>query len=285
MIKNRLIKLSLLTSALILVCVSTLPGVSADTQALPTLRITLGAGGAASTAAAAATKLAGTASVAATKVAGTATTLAGTAAALATKAAVAKTTLTPPVATGAQAATDAITSYASSVLGITVTVKKAGGLSGDINKALSQSPKGSAAQLSAVNLAVISYGAILTNGAASLSYGSGTVTGDVTVDVQGSSLGVYSLATTYSGTLDANAALALAKKTFPNLSGFSYTAQTVTKGFAWYAKGNIKGFNTQTKKFETMAEAVILYILPTTTGKATVTATVGRGTFATAVKP
>ena len=276
--KNRLTKLAISTSILVLILTSTLPGVSADTQTLPTPRITLGASGGTS-------GVAATAAAAATKAAAALTQAAPTVAAAATKAALAKQTITPPAATGAQAATDAIKSYASSVLGITVTVTKAGGLTSAITRTLSQSPKGSAAQLSAVNLAVTSYGATLSNGAASLSYGSGTVTGDVTVDVQGSSLGVYSLLTTYSGTLDANAALDLAKKTFPNLAGFTYTPQTVTKVFAWYAKGNVTGYNTQTKKFETMAEAVILYVLPSTTGKATVSATVGRGTFATAVKP
>gem|GEM_PF-5790747 len=34
-----------------------------------------------------------------------------------------------------------------------------------------------------------------------------------------------------------------------------------------------------------MAEAVILYVLPSTTGKASVSATVGRGQFASSVKP
>lgn len=276
--KNRITKFTITISILALIFVSTLTTVSADTQALPTPRITLGASGGAS-------GVAATAAAAATKASAALTQAAPTAAALATKAALAKQTITPPATTGAQAATDAITSYASSVLGVTVTVKKSGGLTSTITRSLSQSPKGSAAQLSAVNLAVTSYGATLNNGVASLSYGSGTVTGDVTVDVQGSSLGVYSLFTTYSGTLDANSALELAKKTFPNLSGFTYTAQTVTKGFAWYAKGTVTGYNTKTKKFEAMAEAVILYVLPTTTGKATVTATVGRGTFATAVKP
>lgn len=272
--KNRLTQLVMSISILVLILASTLPGVLADTETRPTPRITLGASGVAATVAAATTKAAAALTQAAP-----------TLAAAATKAALAQQTITPPAATGAQAATDAIKSYASSVLGITVTVTKAGGLTSAITRTLRQSPKGSAAQLSAVNLAVTSYGATLSNGAASLSYGSGTVTGDVTVDVQGSSLGVYSLLTTYSGTLDANAALDLAKKTFPNLAGFTYTPQTVTKGFAWYAKGNVTGYNTQTKKFETMAEAVILYVLPSATGKATVTATVGRGTFATAVKP
>ncbi len=260
-------KLAIASALIALLLGAMLPGVSAESAALPTLMVTRPSGGGAATAAVAATRLA------------------GTTAAAATKAANLKATLTPFATTGSDAASQAITSYASSVLGITVTVKKAGGLTGDVNKILSQTPKGTSAQNAVVKLAVTTYGAVLSNGGASLSYGSGTVSGDVTVDVQGSSLGVYSLLVSNTGTLNADTALELAKKTYPNLAGFTYTPQTVSKGYAWYAKGNVSGYNPTTKKFESMAEAIILYVLPGATGKATVTATVGRGTFATAVKP
>jgi hypothetical protein len=211
--------------------------------------------------------------------------LAGTAAAAATKTTNLKATLTPFATTGSDAASQAITSYASSVLGINVTVKKAGGLTGDVSKLISQTANGSSAQTAAAKLAVTTYGAVLSNGGASLSYGDGTVTGDVTVDVQGASLGVYSLLVSNTGTLNADSALELAKKTYPNLAGFKYTPLTVTKGYAWYVRTTVTGYNTKTKKFEQMAESVILYVLPGTNGKATVSATVGRGTYATAVKP
>jgi hypothetical protein len=69
------------------------------------------------------------------------------------------------------------------------------------------------------------------------------------------------------------------------VAGYTYTPQTVTKGFAWYAKGTDQGYDLKTKKVTVLAEAVILYVLPGTGGKATVTATVGRGDFATTVKP
>ncbi|MBM4425475.1 MAG: hypothetical protein FJ030_19215 [Chloroflexi bacterium] len=216
----------------VLLFAAMLPGASANTLALPTPRITLpsGSGGGGGNTAA-------TAAAASTNVAQAAV----TAAAAATKASGIKATLTPFATTGSSAATTAITSYASSVLGISVTVKKAGGLTGDVTKSLTQTPSGSQAQLSAVNLAVTSYGALLSNGAASLSYGSGTVTGDVTVDVQGSSLGVYSLMASYSGTLDANSALTLAKNTFPGVSGFSYTQQTVRKAMRGMPKATSRG--------------------------------------------
>ncbi len=273
MTHHRLFRLGLVAALVVLVLAAALPGVSAETAALPTPRLTLGAGGSAGGALA-------TAAAIATKTIATSQ-------AISTKAAQVKLTLTPGTTTGAQAATTAITDYASSVLGIKVTVKQAGGLTGQVTRTISQTPKGGTAQQAVVKLAVITYGATLSNGAASLSYGTGTVTGNVQVDVQGSSLGVYSLLTTSTSTstLDSSAALSLAKKTFPNLANFPYTAQTVTKGYAWYAKGSVTGYDTSLKKFVTLAEAVILYVLPGTNGKATVTATVGRGDFATAVKP
>jgi hypothetical protein len=257
-------KLAIAGALIVLMLGAMLPGVSAESAALPTLKVTRPGG---ATAAAAATKLA------------------GTAAAVATKAANLKATLTPYATTGSDAASQAITSYASSVLGITVTVKKAGGLTGDVTKLLSQTPKSSSAQTATAKLAVTTYGAVLSSGGASLSYGDGTVTGDVTVDVQGASLGVYSLLVSNIGTLNADTALELAKKTYPNLAGFKYSALTVTKGYAWYVRTTVTGYNTKTKKFEQMAESVILYVLPGANGKATVTATVGRGTYATAIKP
>jgi len=272
--RTRFTRLAILGVVLVLMLGAMLPGVSAESAALPTLKTTRPSGGGAATAA-----------VAATRLAATSTKLAGTAAAAATKAANLRATLTPFATTGADAASQAITSYASSVLGITVTVKKAGGLTGDVNKLISQTPKGSSAQSAVVKLAVTTYGAVLSNGGASLSYGNGTVSGDITVDVQGSSLGAYSLLVSNTGTLNADTALALAKKTYPNLSGFTYLPQTVSKGYAWYAKGNVSGYNPKTKKFESMVEAIILYVLPGANGKATVSVTVGRGTFATAVKP
>jgi len=276
--KNLFLKLSIVVAITGLAFASTLPGVMADTALLPTLRATVSGGGGGTGGAATLSAAATTASAASTKVA-------ATAAAVATKAAGVKATLTPFATTGSEAATQAITSYASSVLGINVTVKKAGGLTGDVTKTITQMPSGATAQSAVTKLAVTTYGAILSNGGASLSYGKGTVTGDVTIDVQGSSLGVYSLVVSNTGALDANSALTLAKNTFPGVAGYTFTPQTVSKGFAWYAKGTDQGYDLKTKKVTVLAEAVILYVLPSTGGKATVTATVGRGDFAAMVKP
>ncbi len=287
------------------------PGASASPNVQRTLPAGGGAGGAsnaAATAAAAATKAVATlkaasgtsTSIAATLKAasGASTSIAATAGAAATKAAATaraaatkagtasaiKASVTPPAAIGSGDAATAITSYASSVLGIGVTVIKAGGLTGDITRSLSQTSQSTSAQNAVAALAVKTYGAILSNGAASLSYGSGTISGDVNVDVQGASLGVYSLVVSSTGTLNAGSALALAKATFPGVSGLSYTPYTVSKGFAWYAKGTASGLDPKTRKVVTLVETAIYYVLPGSAGKATVTATVGRGDFATAIK-
>jgi hypothetical protein len=227
--------------------------------------------------AATATALKATAQVGATKLAGTATSLSATATAI-------RATRTPWATVTSEEAKAAIESYATNVLGIAVTVRKAGGLTNDVTKTLTQTPNGSSAQSATVKLAVKTYYATLANGAASLSYGKGTISGDVNVDVQASSLGVYSLMATNTGTLTASTALALAKATFPNLAHLKYTSYTVSKGYAWYAKGTVSALDPKTKKIVTLAQSAILYVLPNANNKANVSATVGRGEFASAIK-
>ena len=217
---------------------------------------------------------------AATSLAATATALKATTVAAATQAARARATLTSVATLPAEEAAAAITAYADSVLDLSVSVTKAGGLTGTVNRALSQTTAGGAAQSATVKLAVKTYGAVLRNGAASLSYGAGTLSGDVTVDVQGSSLGVYSLVVPTSGALTAESALKLAEATFPALAGRAYTAYAVNKGYAWYAQGSTSGLDPKTRKVVALAEAVILYVVPGAGGKASVSATVGRGEFA-----
>lgn len=267
----RTAKFSLRTMVILMIGVillaAALPGVSADTLPLPTLRATRTASGnTAATAAAASTKLA------------------ATAAAVATKGAALKATVTIPATVASGDAAAAIAEYASRVLGIGVTVKKAGGVTGEFTRALSQTPSGSAAQSAVVKLAGVSYGATLSNGAATLSYGSGTISGDLTIDVQAAGLGVYSLVTSSTGALNADSALALAKSTFPGVAGLSYKPYSVSSGYAWYAASQVTTVDPATRKTVTMAQAVVLYILPGTSGKASVSATVGRGQFAQAIK-
>lgn len=207
-----------------------------------------------------------------------------TAAAAATQAAALRKTVTPPAKLPAEEAAAAIQTYAESVLQISVSVTKAGGLTGTVNRALTQTTAGSSAQSLTAKLAVKTYGALLKGGAASLSYGTGTLTGDVTVDVQGSSLGLYTLVLKPAGPLDSAAALQLAQDTFPGLAGLDYQVYRVNKGFAWSAKSTVTGLDLKTRKAVTLAQAVILYVLPGSGGQVSVSATVGRGEFAANLK-
>jgi hypothetical protein len=175
----------------------------------------------------------------------------------------------------------AISSYASSVLGTPVTVTKAGGVDGDFSINLPQPTESANAESDAINLAVTSYLASLKGGDAFLSYGSGSISGNVSSDVQDHSLGIYSLTVPTSGTLNAPTALSLAKSTFPSIAALPYTAYTVPSGYAWYASTSVSVIDPKTRQVTTSTESVILYVLPGTQGKASVTVSVGRGDFAT----
>jgi hypothetical protein len=239
-------------------------------------------GAAGSTATALAGRAAGTATAAAGSGAGSATAYAVKVGPTLTALAVqVKVTATLP----ANEAAAALTSYASSVLGTTVTVTKAGGLTADVTKNMTQTQQGADAQVSALKLATKSYGGVLSNGAAALSYGTGTVSGDINIDVQGASFGVYSLIVQTGASVDAASALSLAQRTFPNLAGMTYATYTVSKGYAWYATSYVSAIDPATHKVVTMTEAVILYVLQGSSGKtATVSATVGRGDFAALIE-
>jgi len=230
------------------------------------------------TATARAGKLPGTTTAAANKVAASATAFSSRVAPTLTALAI-NVNVTATLPTD-QAAT-ALTSYAASVLGTTIQVTKAGGVTAEVTKNLSQTAASAEAQTSAITLATESYGGMLTNGAAALSYGTGAVSGDITIDVQGASLGVYSLVVTTNTALDASSALTLAKKTFPNLASLDYATYTVSKGYAWYATHAVSAIDPASHKVVALAETVILYVQPSSNGKAaTVSATVGRGDFA-----
>lgn len=227
--------------------------------------------------AATATAIKATAATGATRVAATATALKATATAR-------KATVTPPAKVDEAEAAEAITAYAANVLGLEVNITKAGGLTGQITRTLSQTPGGSGAQSATAKLAGVAYGAVLSNGAATLSYGSGTLSGDVNVDVQWASLGVYSLLTAGPAPANADAALALARATFPGVDDFTYTAYKVSKGWAWYTKGNVSTVDPKTRKVTTVAQTVVLYVVAGANGKVNVSATVGRGEFASQIK-
>jgi hypothetical protein len=185
----------------------------------------------------------------------------------------------------ADQAAAALTSYAAQVLGTAVTVTKASGETAAVTANLAQTDNSAAAQSAVIKLATTSYGGILSSGAATLSYGTGTLSGDINLDVQSASLGVYSLVVTTKAKPTADEALALAKATFPYLAGFDYAVYPVSSGYAWYAAEATSAIDPETGQVVSMPETVILYVLPASNGKvATVTATVGRGDFTKSIE-
>src|SRR5258708_38038129 len=108
-------------------------------------------------------------------------------------AATAAAQITPPKVTDPAEASAAIIAYAQQVLGIPVTILQAGGLTGEIQHLIQLPAAGSAAQAATANVAAKTYGAILSNGAASGSYGSGSGSGDLTGGLNAASLGAVSV--------------------------------------------------------------------------------------------
>lgn len=191
-----------------------------------------------------------------------------------------RATRTPnPNALSKEEATAALSAYAETVLGRPMKVTWAGGVSGKV----SQTDQSADAQEYAAELATKTYYGTVEGGAASLSYGVGTLTGDTTIDVQGSSFGVYALYMAGSAP-DAASALTVALQTFPGLADQKYTAYPTTTGYLWYAYGSASSIDPATRKLITIGEAAMLYIVPTGKGL-TITATVGRGEFAQSLKP
>src|SRR6185369_2535998 len=144
-------------------------------------------------------------------------------------------------------ASAAITAYAQQVLGISVTIVKAGGLTGDIQHLIIMPNAGATAQNATAQVAAKTYGAILSKGAASVSYGSGAVSGDLNVELNAASLGAFSLDAS-AGPTNASEALQVALQTYPALAGQTFIAFPVTQGYAWVAQGKVPGFDRTTKQ-------------------------------------
>ncbi len=174
---------------------------------------------------------------------------------------------------------EAISSYAAEVLGINVEVLRATG--GEGTGTRSGTPQGTPA-FTEITYALRSYAGVLRNGSAALSYGSGTLSGDLTVDVQAHSFGVYTLIVPNSGQLNSDQAFKLALSTFPKLAGYTYTPiQWQGALYAWYAATSISVIDPQTRQLISQTQSVLLYISVGSSGQTLVTASVGRGQFAT----
>ena len=117
-------------------------------------------------------------------------------------------------------ASEAIRSYASSVLGINVTVESAGGQAG----AITLPGEAQESVDAAATLAGVTYFGVLEDALASVSLGDGDISGDMTADIESASLGVFVL--TQQGALPASEgdALSRIKSTFPGIANLDYAA-------------------------------------------------------------
>jgi hypothetical protein len=232
-----------------------------------------------------ATALAATLAAGATQFAPTEKALATDAVNAVNGAATAAAQITPPAVTDAAEASSAISTYAQQVLGVPVTILQAGGLTGEIQHLIKLPAAGDAAQSATAKVAAKTYGAVLSNGAASVSYGSGSVSGDLTVDINAASLGAFSVDGGASPRNQADA-LALALKTFPALAGQSFTPYPTSQGYAWIAVGQVPGYDAKTKQPTLVAQAALLSVVPAIVVQhALVSAVVGKGDFAANLKP
>ena len=126
----------------------------------------------------------------------------------------------------------AIQTYAHEVLGLDIPDLIAGGKSGEINLPISTLE---GVEFS-VGLAGTTYIGIWGRGAASLSFGDSTVSGDLFADVQDGSLGAYAVRVDQAYPADAPTALGLIVTTYPGIIGYEFFETPVEeKGFEFYA--------------------------------------------------
>jgi hypothetical protein len=131
-------------------------------------------------------------------------------------------------------AKDAIQTYARQVLGLNLEVTIGGGLAGEVTLPVTTQEGVDAA----VDLAGTTYLGLWQDGLASLSLGDGTISGDLTGDIQDASLGIFVIR--HDRPLPANSATALEliRTTYPGLAGLQFKEQPAERGFAFAAIEN-----------------------------------------------
>jgi hypothetical protein len=178
-------------------------------------------------------------------------------------------------------ASEAIRSYASSVLGINVTVKSAGGQAGTITLPVEAQQNVDAA----VTLAGATYYGILEDALASVSLGDGEISGNMTADIESASLGVFVL--TQQGALPASAdeALARIKSTFPGIANLDYVARPQQgKGYSFQGMTTTQGLDPSSGKVVAVAQSVMVSVTPALRqGRVLVWAVVANGTLTKAL--
>ncbi|MGA9347493.1 MAG: hypothetical protein WBW48_01650 [Anaerolineae bacterium] len=178
-------------------------------------------------------------------------------------------------------ASEAIRSYASTVLGINVTVKSAGGQAGTITLPSEAQESVDAA----ITLAGATYFGILEDALASVSLGDGEISGNMTADIESASLGVFVM--TQQGTLPTSAdeALARIKATFPGIANLDYVARPQQgKGYSFQAMTTTQGLDPSSGKVVAVAQSVIASVTPALRqGRVLVWAVVANGTLTKAL--
>jgi hypothetical protein len=132
-------------------------------------------------------------------------------------------------------------------------------------------------------MAVESYAALLKNGVASVSYGSGSITGDVSADIPWASLGAFSLRAE-SAPADADEALDMVKKTYPGLANLDYQVLDTSRGYLFRALTARLTRDPDTMQPSMVPWAVLAGTMTGPKGRTFVFAVVGTGEFATTVK-
>jgi len=178
-------------------------------------------------------------------------------------------------------ASEAIRSYASSVLGIVVTVKSAGGQAVTITLPSEAQDSVDAA----ATLAGITYFGILEDALASVSLGDGEISGDMIADIESASLGVFVL--TQQGALPASEADALSriKSTFPGIANLDYVARPQQgQGYSFQAMTTTQGLDPSSGKVVAVAQSVLVSVTPALRqGRVLVWAVVANGTLTKAL--
>ncbi len=178
-------------------------------------------------------------------------------------------------------ASEAIRSYASTVLGINVTVKSAGGQAGTITLPVEAQQSVDAA----VTLAGATYFGILEDALASVSLGDGEISGNLTADIESASLGAFVL--TQQGALPTTAdeALARIKATFPGIANLDYvTKPQEGQGYSFQATTTTQGLDPSSGKIVAVAQSVIVSVTPALRqGRVLVWTVVANGTLARAL--
>ncbi len=170
---------------------------------------------------------------------------------------------------------DLITQYALEQLGLNVSFVRSGGVTGaDLGLPASIATT----YQTALGNAVESYGGVLANGTAAIGFGAGANTGDIMVDVNINSIGVFVIEVAGTTPGDAAAAVNLIRSTFPALSGSPFTQLSNDNGFTFISTSteNVMDPNT----LQLLPKNTLAGVVPSSKGSR-VYAIVGTGPLAT----